>query len=491
MTVAHALALLPRQARYAMRDHQPAADAAALTALARWSLRLAPAAEPDPPDLLLLDVTGCSRLYGGEGTLRRHVIDTLEGLGFAARVAIAPCVGGAWALARFGEAGSMIVGDADLPAALAPLPVASLRLGPRTLAELAEVGIDTVEQLLDVPRDELASRFEAGVAGEGDVLRRLDEAQGRLAEPLTPVVEDDPPVVERAFAGPTTQYEAVELAARGLAEALAGELSSREAGARRLVLEVERLDENLRPQWHRESLTFSRPSREADHLWALLRPRVERLHLGHGVERLALRADRIGRLRHEQGAWDGEGDGFQSVGTPAMNQLVDLLQARLGAPYVLRAAGVDTHIPEAAFALAPANEPPPKLSSSARPAASEGDAFDPGDRPPRLLPRPEPARVTLLQPQGSLISVHWRGEHRITRSIGPQRIARRWWRFTPPGPPDSSLPSEIPSDADSQAEHTFTTPAARDYYKAQDHTGLWLWLYRNLLTHRWFVQGTW
>lgn len=498
MTVAHALALLPRQASYVLQDHEPMADAAALGAVARWSLRLAPAAEADPPDSLLLDVTGCGRMYGGEAALRRHVIQMMQRMGLTVRVAIAPCIGGAWALARFGEAGSMIVSDDDLPAALAPLPVAALRLEASVIAELAEVGIDRVDQLLDVPRDEVASRFGVEGAKRGTkaqreangVLRRVDQALGRLPEPLAPVVEEDSPRVERAFAGPTTRWEAVEAAAHGLVGELAEELLAREAGARRLVLEVERLDRELRPEVHREALTFSRPSRDGRYLWALLRPRVERLHLGHGVERVALRADRVGRLRHEQGSWDAEADELGERAEEAVGQLVDLLQARLGPGGVLRGRGVDTHVPEAAFALHPVHEP----AGSSRPVTRADDEapYDPGDRPPHLLPRPEPAQVTLLQPEGPLVSVRWRGEHRITCSLGPQRIARRWWRIAPPQPPPDA-PPEAEYQKDTNREYTLSCqgPAARDYYKAQDDAGLWIWLYRNLLTGRWFVQGTW
>jgi len=57
-----------------------------------------------------------------------------------------------------------------------------------------------------------------------------------------------------------------------------------------------------------------------------------------------------------------------------------------------------------------------------------------------------------------------RGEHEITASIGPERIAGEWWRKNEP---------------------------TRDYFAVQDDAGRWLWVYRELETGRWFVHGRW
>jgi protein ImuB len=33
--------------------------------------------------------------------------------------------------------------------------------------------------------------------------------------------------------------------------------------------------------------------------------------------------------------------------------------------------------------------------------------------------------------------------------------------------------------------------AARDYYIARREDGAWLWVYRDLVTHAWYLQGLW
>ncbi|PNB52437.1 protein ImuB, partial [Pseudomonas sp. GW531-E2] len=67
------------------------------------------------------------------------------------------------------------------PDALAPLPTAALRLEPRARDLLKRLGIETIGQLAAVPRAPLARRFG------GTLIARLDQASGRLAEPLDPV----------------------------------------------------------------------------------------------------------------------------------------------------------------------------------------------------------------------------------------------------------------------------------------------------------------
>ena len=52
----------------------PAADARALDGLAFWARRYTPLAATDPPDGLLLDITGCAHFWGGEAGLREDAL---------------------------------------------------------------------------------------------------------------------------------------------------------------------------------------------------------------------------------------------------------------------------------------------------------------------------------------------------------------------------------------------------------------------------------
>src|SRR6185312_275475 len=50
-------------------EEEPDADSKLLDQLADWCLRYTPLVACDPPDGLLLDITGCAHLYGGEDKL--------------------------------------------------------------------------------------------------------------------------------------------------------------------------------------------------------------------------------------------------------------------------------------------------------------------------------------------------------------------------------------------------------------------------------------
>ncbi|HEV7982383.1 MAG TPA: DNA polymerase Y family protein, partial [Xanthobacteraceae bacterium] len=140
-----------------------AADRRLLDAVADWCDRYTPLIGLDAPDGLMLDITGCAHLFGGELALCRDLLARLAAQHLHARAAIADTAGCAWGVAHHGDAS--LVPPRQMRAALAPLPAAALRLAPETVAALAEVGLREVGDLLDLPRAPLAARF-------GDILVR-------------------------------------------------------------------------------------------------------------------------------------------------------------------------------------------------------------------------------------------------------------------------------------------------------------------------------
>ena len=87
------------------------ADAALLDHIADWCLRYTPLVACDAPDGLLLDITGCAHLYGGERTLIADLAARLERAGFAFSLAVAGTIGAAWAAAHYGKPASYIGGE--------------------------------------------------------------------------------------------------------------------------------------------------------------------------------------------------------------------------------------------------------------------------------------------------------------------------------------------------------------------------------------------
>src|SRR5690348_8445086 len=153
----------------------PEGDAALMQRLAAWAGRWSPLVEVDG-DGLRLDVSGVAHLFGGEGGLVRDVRRRFARLGLTTRVAIAPTAAAAWALAHYSP--SPHCRGKDLTEALAPLPVAALRLDPDTVRTLERLGLKTVGLLMEMPRLALARRFQGGE----NVVDALDRLVGRKRE---------------------------------------------------------------------------------------------------------------------------------------------------------------------------------------------------------------------------------------------------------------------------------------------------------------------
>ncbi len=474
MTLAHARALVPNgsNAEVLTPPHEPAQDITALKALAHWAIRFSPLVTPDPPDGLLLNVTGCARLYGSEPRLLKLLHTAFTRLRFRVRLACAPTIGGARAVARYGEQPNAIIQPGEERDALGPLPIECLRLDPEIIRGLHEVNIDRVDHLLAIPRRELTARFDR------HLLRRLDQALGRVTEIIEPIRPPEPMIVERVFDGPVRKLEAILLAARELIDALSRCLLEDEAGAMHLRLTLKRSDVSPLAL----ELRLSHPSRDAKHLWSLLGPKVENANLGFGVEEITLRVLQSRRLEHDQ-TESPCGSNVQQIKqlNHAAGTLIDTLSHRLGPDRTLILRASESHRPERVAERRTAMD-----GGMQAPAMGE---LTPDDRPSILLAQPERIDVMAMTPDGPPYWLRWRGiAHELMSAHGPQRIAGEWWRAL------------VRSGEDR---------ATRDYYRVQDGNGRWLWIYRSVRTNRkaasggssggssgaasggWFLHGFW
>jgi protein ImuB len=413
------------------------ADAALLETIADWCLRYTPLVACDPPDGLLLDISGCAHLYGGEHALVADLASRLETAGFAYRIAIAGTIGAAHAAAHHGAPGRYACGEERT--LLSPLPLTALRLEPGTAAALARVGLKRIGDIVDLARAPLTARFDA------NLLRQLDRALGAEHEPLTPRLPVAPYVAEQRFAEPIAREDDVLAIVARLAGRLQLALERRGDGARRIELTLFRTDGALR----RIAAGCSRPLRDPAAIRALF---VERLHAladaldpGFGFDMARLSVLVAEPAPPEQIGIGGAEDRAE------IDRLVDRLSARLGARRVRRLIAQDSHISELAAAIVPAQ------------ATGTDDGWDVfrsfhaeaelAPRPLRLLMRPEPIEAVAEVPDGPPLRFRWRRAlHEVIAAEGPERIEGAWW-----------------------SEHG---EPARDYFRVEDKTGLRFWLFR-------------
>ncbi len=318
----------------------PARDRQQLRGLANWALRFSPTVQPYEPDCVLVDITGCKQLFGGEENIAHQAYHGLAHRGFSARVAIADTVGAAYALATTGPSETTVVSAGQISAHLAPLPPAALRLDDGTLEKLLTLGIRTIGGLLDLPRASLPARFGQGL------VKRLRQALGETIEPLVAQPYKPLPATRLSFEAPITDARPLPALARQMLDEIADQLQRCGLGVQCLELVV--YHEHAPPVTLRVNL--SRPSRAWQHIDELIRGRIESSDLGSGITGLLLLARRTARWQ------PGQGDLFEYHDPRAdedLGCLIDRLANRLGPDAVVRPQLVDDHQPEFSFNYVP------------------------------------------------------------------------------------------------------------------------------------------
>lgn len=449
----------------AVREADPAGDAADLLALAELlARRWAPMVAVSDADGLFIDLTGVAHLYGGEARFLRRLVRLLARHGVTARVAIADTAGAAWALARFG--GGM-VRPGEQAAAIAPLPVAALRLDGSALELLARLGVDTIGQLSAMPRAPLVRRFGRAIAD------RLDQATGHAPEPLDPVVPPTRIAVEQRFAEPIATPEAIEHWLGELMPRLTVALAEAGQGARAVELVAARVDGVVQ----RLRLGFARPTRDAAHMLRLALRRIEEIEPGYGLDAIALHVRRADPLGPESLA-----RALSGPVEPDLTTLVDAIANRIGLPRLWRVTPVESDVPERSLAMTSPLDALPGRAEALKPddvrrldeRARDHPWHPRWPRPVRLLHRPEPVdHVVAELPDQPPRRFTWRGvTHRVVRAEGPERITGEWWR------------------------RAGERLSVRDYFRVEDELGERFWLYRRgdgVRTEtgdlRWFLHG--
>jgi protein ImuB len=461
MMLADARAMVPT---LQVRAADPAADARLLQDLAAWCERYTPyvAIDRSHPGAgggaLWLDVTGCAHLFGGEAALRADLLARLRRQDLAAAAAIADAPGAAWALTRYGDERAQIVPPGGARVALAPLPVAALRLDPDAARMLERLGLERIERLYPLPRRALVARFGAALT------TRLDQAQGLAPEPIAPRPPRPAHRAQLTFAEPIAHAEALAAVTRRLLAELCAGLAAASLGARRLTLACYRVDNSTAAV----SIGTSRPCRDARQLERLLAEKLAHVDLGFGIERALLEADAVEPLLPEPLAWRAMGAGDLDQARD-LAPLVDRLSNRLGKDAVSQLAPRASHLPECA------QERVPALSAAVPAPFPVRRLHGPAPaRPLRLLARPEPIEAVAPVPDAPPVLFRWRRVlHKVAKVRGPERLAPEWWR-TPEVDPEA---------------------ATRDYFAIEDTEGGRFWLFREglylagIAMPRWYLHG--
>jgi protein ImuB len=460
MRLADARALCPQ---LAVAPSDPAGDLAALEKLALWAQRWGPWSALDPPGGLLVDTTGVAHLFGGEARLLADLERAFGQRGYAARAALAPTAGAAWALVRFGPARALLGPQDDPLRLLGPLPVAALRLDGDVITVLRRLGLKRIGDLAGLgaeasdpaaARDALARRFRNRKSPAANPLIRLDQLLGRVPEPLLPVTAQPMPLVQRQVTEPIRHRALLDRVLGDLVADMERELEARGAGARRIELGLWRVDGEVITR----RLELAAATRDPAHLIRLFASRLEGVDAGFGIETLRLYASWCEPLKASQADIEAAAEAHGTT----LAACLDRLAIRLGPEAVTRPVPHASHWPERAQ----------RWQAPLAPEPTSQGMLGFHQRPLKLLDKPEPIAVLYAAPDGSPQRFSWRGEVRdVARAEGPERIAPEWWRER-------------------------SAARLRDYYRIEDARGQRYWIYRRGLAGDgrggapdWFLHG--
>jgi protein ImuB len=428
------------------------ADLAELRRLAHLCGRFGPVAgveAAEPPESILVDVTGCEPFFGGERGLVRAAIAFIDSEGYVARAGLADTIGLAWAAARSsGQSRIEILPPGDGADWLACRPVNLLRLDVATQKSLADLGLRSVGDVLRLPRADLPSRFGPAL------LQRLDQALGRQPELIEGVRHVEPLSADWSSETPLTEQVAVECVLARLLEELLSRLARWEAIAVLVCRFGDRPGPVVRP---------ATPSRSAERLLILLRLRLDRDPLPREIAMVQLKietaclppATRTSLFTEEREALMQARDA---------RRLVERLVGRLGEAAVLSPVRNGDPLPERSLQLRPALSGPATLPGrAADPVETPEEVWTAASRPILLLPEPEPVQVWSVVPDGPPFRLRLGDqEWELTVALGPERLEVGWID----GP-----------------------EARRDYWRCETERGERLWLFRCRRTERWFLHG--
>lgn len=516
----------PVESRVEFHDWDPSGDREALATAAELTRRYAPIVGLDAmpvPDSLLLDISGCAPLFGGEAALAEFLLRDLRAAGWSCRIAIASNIATAWALTHVERAprpardrredrrntmSDRETLDHELPIQIIPpgherselkaLPVPAARIGLKDLEILQHLGIRSIGQLLNLPIEDLPSRLSE------QCVTRIQQLHGIVDEFIDPLPEADPVAASWAGEEPAVSLADHQYILRMLSDQIADQLERRRVACTSVTCEFRCVDGSMVPLIG----SLVKPTQSGEMIQEVLCLRIETAINEANIA--AARQPRVGNLEIEITAESGTLASLAVAGVrcvtmkattvsiPSARQrdlfsptehivpeeelarLIGKLSNRLGTGSVSSIQTRPDPRPEFSFAHQPILRDDQTSNPHARqteldqtlrrlttPSESGSDAqeqFVP-QRPLRLLETPLPLPlVDSSQPKASWprVAIVDGQQESLSRFDGPERLQTGWWT---------------------------DSPCHRDYYRVSTTSGSLLWIFRNLQTGTWFLHG--
>ncbi len=486
--------------------------------------------QPDPraaawkTEAIWLDVTDVCHYFGTVTKLAARISEDLIRLDIAARIAAASTVGASWAASLYlanPTANQTVVLSTDqqdqaaVREELGQLPVNSLRLPATALDALARLGIVTLEQLIALPQEAIAQRLGPVVT------QRCQQLFGQAIEPLKMIHSQQQYLSEQVLLGPIGGVQMVVDLFRHLLDPILERLKKRGRGVLQLCckFEVSRYGQRIycdttanvasetvaASGTHVEQFTIGlyRPTVECTHLVSLFQLAWEKVGRIDEMYHISIEATQTAVMQQVQLGLFTEQESEQPVAgvcelardqipPRVLARLIDRLTSRLGKQRVSRPLLRAEAQPEFSFemqvvveldmqrwcnhVLRPARKsldassghaPPPTAQqtryNTQRPGWALGQQLSIDSRPLWYWSSPLEIQCHTKNRTGAPVRLFHRGSwQQVIRSWGPERIETGWWR---------------------------SRAVRREYFRVEIDSGQRFWVFRQLPTSQWFLQG--
>jgi protein ImuB len=388
------------------------------------------------PGVFWVDPSGLEHLHGSLEDWADRVWAAIGELGFASAVVVGSQRFGVFAFAQSRTGAHVLRDAAEEKRRAAAVPLSRLNISAKLRDEMAVLGVETLGDLLALPRRGLAVRYgeEAGALHDLASDRTWTPLQAqRIVEPTRTEVVVDPPDSDQTrllFGMKSSLHEVLrELERRGRGITALGVTFELDHGPDRF-----------------ERIETAAPTLDIVRLLDLVRLRLSSIELAAPVERIEIDVKSVA-VHAQQGALL---DTAPPRDPGAAGRALARVKAAFGPSAVTRARLESGILPEARFRWEPFGD---------LPVATVGSASE--EEPPPLVrsvlekpaPLPDPPRHERER---------WLGRHgAVERMFGPDRVTSGWW----------------------------ADPVSRDYFWVETQTHEILWLFQDRATRGWALHG--
>ena len=404
--------------------------------LAQWAYQFTPCVSISAPHSLLLEISGCLKLFGGISNLKRQIRLGLANLGYTVVAGVNRTALSALCFAKAG----MDDNTGNVESSLSFVPIHLLAVDEKIIEGLHQMGITSCSELFALPVDGLNRRY--GVL----FTEYLDRLTGKLPDPRKFI--SDKPVFssEITFLTDVTDLNSLLFPIKRLLGELHDFLRGRQ-------LQINQFSLRLAHRSHPSktlNILLANPDNDSQMFLMLTQLKLDGISDMPEVDSISLHARQFfetegpsGDLFHGTRFQQKDGRTHSKAEAARAVRLINMMTARLGR--------------DSCFGLSLANDHRPELAW--KPVALQArdywhmDVSANNPRPVYLLAKPRLLNVRDNRPclSGDLCLLE-----------GPERIDFGWWD---------------------------NNEVNRDYYIARNRVGAVYWVYHQVTNNQWYLHG--